>query len=105
MNVKLTVTNAGKYATDETAQVYVKAEDEWDAEFPHLAAFGRVHLGPGETKEVILHVRPHELATVDEDGIRKIRAGKFHIYGGFSQPDERSRELTGHACLEEVVTL
>ena len=60
---------------------------------------------PGETKEVILHVRPHELATVDEDGIRKIRAGKFHIYGGFSQPDERSRELTGHACLEEVVTL
>ena len=104
-NVKLTVTNAGKYATDETAQVYVKAEDEWDAEFPHLAAFGRVHLGPGETKKVILHVRPHELATVDEDGIRKIRAGKFHIYGGFSQPDERSRELTGHACLEEVITL
>jgi beta-glucosidase len=105
VNVKMTVTNAGKYAADETAQVYVKAEDAWDAEFPHLSAFGRVHLEPGETKEITLRVRPHELATVDEDGIRKIRAEKFHIYGGFSQPDARSGELTGHDCMEETVIL
>ena len=45
-------------------------------------------------------VRPHELASVDENGDRRIRTDKFKVYAGFSQPDARSKELTGHACAE-----
>lgn len=105
LQIKVNVRNKGARETEDVLQVYVKAlDDEWDALHPHLSAMQRISLMAGEEKEVILSVSPHELATVDEDGLRRIRTSHFMLYAGFSQPDERSLELTGHPCVScEVV--
>lgn len=101
LKVTVKVQNDGKAATQEVLQVYVKEEDDAnDATHAHLSAFQRIDLAAGEEKEVALTVRPHELASVDENGDRRIRTDRFKIYAGFSQPDARSKELTGHACAE-----
>ncbi len=97
LQVTVKVCNDGKTATQDVLQVYVKAEDDaCDVTFPHLAAIQRLELAAGEEKEVTLKVAPHELATVDEEGQRRIRTGAFTVYAGFAQPDARSKELTGH---------
>ena len=99
LKVTVTVRNDGKAATQDVIEVYVKAEnDANDVTNPHLAAIQRVELAAGEEKTVELTVKPHELATVDEDGHREIRTKEFTVYAGFAQPDARSQELTGHAC-------
>lgn len=101
IKVTVKVRNNGKAATQEVLQVYVKDEnDADDVTNAHLSAFERIDLAAGEEKEIVLTVRPHELASVDENGDRRIRTDKFKVYAGFSQPDARSKELTGHACAE-----
>ena len=101
IKVTVRVCNNGKAATQEVLQVYVKDEnDADDVTNAHLSAFERIDLAAGEEKEIVLTVRPHELASVDENGDRRIRTDKFKVYAGFSQPDARSKELTGHACAE-----
>ena len=101
IKVTVRVRNNGKAATQEVLQVYVKDEnDADDVTNAHLSAFERIDLAAGEEKEIVLTVRPHELASVDENGDRRIRTDKFKVYAGFSQPDARSKELTGHACAE-----
>ena len=105
LEVTVRVVNTGRAAAEDVLQVYIKEDDSLDAAHPHLSAFSRVKLAPGEEKEVTLRVAPHELTSVDEEGGRKIRANRFTVYAGFSQPDARSMELTGHACASCEVRL
>lgn len=106
LKVTVQVRNDGKVPTQEVLQVYVKDEnDENDVLHPHLSAFRRIDLAAGEEKAIELTVRPHELASVDENGDRRIRTNTFKVYAGFSQPDARSCELTGHECASCEVTI
>lgn len=106
VQVRVTVCNSGKAATQDVLQIYVKAEgDDCDVTYPHLSALRRLELAAGEEKDVTLTIAPHELASVDEEGQRRIRTGKFTVYAGFAQPDVRSKELTGHesaSCSVEI---
>lgn len=86
--------------TDEVAQLYVQNEGSENApRNPRLCAFQRVHLAAGEQKSVTLRARPEQLQVVDGAGERADE-GRPVFYVGLSQPDERSRELTGHACVK-----
>ena len=64
-----------------------------------LASFERVTVEPGETKMVILKLGDRAFDTVLEDGRRVKLSGKYRLFAGGQQPDERSEVLTGKKCL------
>jgi len=97
--VKVTVKNIGKVDTEDVLQIYIKDEDSEFAVRNHsLCGFKRVKLSAGEIKEVAINLDRRAFTSVDEDGNRDIFGKNFTLYAGFSQPDDRSKELTGNAC-------
>jgi len=54
-----------------------------------------VHLNAGESKELTLSVASASLTVVDDAGSRLFPGGRYSLYAGTSQPDARSRALTG----------
>jgi beta-glucosidase len=65
LDVKVQIKNTGATASDEVPQIYLGAPAEIPSgvQFPvrALVAFDRIHLAPGESKEVTLHVEPRQL--------------------------------------------
>ena len=94
--VRAQVQNLGAVASEDVVQLYLKAEDSPDSTpNPILCGFSRVHLDAGEAKEIALQVAPASLSVVDDTGNRIFPGGRYTLYAGTSQPDARSRELTG----------
>ena len=94
--VNVSAQNMGKVATDDVVQLYVRAEDSPHATpNPILCGFARMHLSAGESKQVTLRVAPASLTVVDDAGSRLFPGGRYSLYAGTSQPDARSRALTG----------
>ena len=94
--VRAQVQNLGAVASEDVVQLYIKAEDSPDSTpNPILCGFARVHLDAGEAKEISLQVAPASLSVVDDAGNRIFPGGRYSLYAGTSQPDARSRELTG----------
>lgn len=102
VRVSASIRNTGNYAGGEVLQVYVKAEGAGPPN-PQLKAFSKVHLQPQETREVILHLPWEAFGVYDEAGRRRVRKGSYSVYVGASQPDGRSRRLTGKSV--EVFTI
>ncbi len=94
--VRAQVQNLGAVASEDVIQLYLKAEDSPNSTpNPILCGFARVHLDAAEAKEVALQVAPASLSVVDDAGNRHFPGGRYSLYAGTSQPDARSRELTG----------
>jgi len=64
LQVSFTVSNSGKRAGKTVAQVYVSHRGGWDAP-KRLAAFHKVELAPGASRELTLTVDPRLLANYD----------------------------------------
>jgi beta-glucosidase len=90
------VENVGARAGDEVVQLYLK-DLEASVALPHhsLRGFQRIHLAPGASHEVAFELTARDLALVDEAGRRVVEPGRFRASIGGSQPDDRSRTLTG----------
>jgi len=94
--VRASVQNMGAVATEDVVQLYIRAEDSPHATpNPILCGFARVHLNAGESKELSLSVASASLTVVDDAGSRLFPGGRYSLYAGTSQPDARSRALTG----------
>lgn len=103
--VLVLVKNEGNFDTEDVLQVYVKKEDsEFDTLHPSLCAFMRISLEKGVEKEVEVEIPESAFTVVDNNGKRILAGGKYHFYIGFSQPDERSRELTEDTPMEVFIT-
>jgi beta-glucosidase len=94
LDVKVNIKNKGSVASDEVPQVYLGAPSEVPdgVQFPvrALVAFDRIHLGPGETRSVTLHVAPRQLqywSTKDQKWITA--SGKRSVSVGGSSRDLR----------------
>ena len=100
------VANDGKVDTDEVVQVYIKDLDsKFATTHPSLCGFKRVHVPAGSEVEVTVKLDKKAFTSVNEEGERKVFAKNFKLYAGCQQPDTRSKELTGHECVEIGVTL
>ena len=103
--VSVRVVNNGE-ATEDVLQVYIHDEEYPGAvPNPSLCGFQRIRLEKGESREVTIPIRLRAFTSVDERGKREVRSRKFMIRAGFSQPDQRSEELTGNAVLTQIVEL
>ena len=95
------VENWGSRETEEVLQVYVKNMDSSFApRNPVLCGFSRISLGAGEKKQIEIRIPSQAFEIVDDKGNRREEGRNFLFYAGCSQPDERSRELTGKTPVE-----
>ena len=101
VKIRCTVTNTGKWDTEEVVQVYIK---DWKSKYAvrnhSLCGFRRVRVKAGERIETELTIDPRAFTIVDEEGKRYVDSNKFSLYIATTQPDARSTALTGHEAVE-----
>jgi beta-glucosidase len=92
--VRVDVTNTGKRAGDEIAQLYVHdLKPVIDRPVRELKGFARIALQPGETKTVQFTLTPRDLAYYDVPGRQwKANAGDYEIEVGASSRDIRLKK-------------
>lgn len=96
LSCSVTVKNSGARASEETVQLYLKdVEASVEVAKWQLRGTKKIFLELGEKKEVCFELTPRHMALIDNYGKAVLEPGKFEIYIGGSQPDERSVKLTG----------
>lgn len=89
-----TVTNTGKHAGEEVAQLYISdLKASVDVPKYSLRGFQRVALKPGESKAISFEIHPEDLELVNNEGESVLEAGDFQIAVGGSVPSKRSVTL------------
>lgn len=94
VNIRMQVTNTGSMAGDEVVQLYVHDKVSSITTYvKDLRGFERVHLEPGQTKNVEFKLLPlKDLWLIDKNLDRVVEPGDFEIMIGSSSEDIR---LTG----------
>lgn len=88
--VTLKVTNTGNMAGDEVVQLYTRDVLSSVTTYEkNLAGFERVHLQPGETKEVKFNIDRKHLELLDADMKWVVEPGEFVVMAGSSSEDIR----------------
>lgn len=95
LTVVATVTNTGKVAGDEVAQLYLKFPAVPGAPNIALRGFKRVHLEPGQSQKLRFILQRRDLSIVTEAGNTIVAAGKYTLSLGGGQPDTGVQVLTG----------
>jgi beta-glucosidase len=87
--VRVDVSNTGKRAGEEIAQLYVHdVKPAIDRPLRELKGFSKIALQPGETKTVQFTLKPRDLAYFDVPGHQwKANAGEYEIQIGASSRD------------------
>jgi beta-glucosidase len=90
--VRLTVKNTGAVAGDEVVQLYVR-DILASVALPvmELRGFARIHLAPGEAREVVFPLGPEHLRMLDGDMRWVLEPGAFRVMLGASSKDIRLR--------------
>ena len=108
VNLSFEVTNTGKVAADEIAQVYISPKNEGQNIRPiQLQGFARVSLQPGETKTVNVKLYTEQFGFYSNKGKRlwNIQPGTFTISVGASSQDIRLQQditLTGETVTKSI---
>jgi beta-glucosidase len=94
------VTNTGKVAGDEVAQLYIR-QDVSSVETPErsLKGFSRVHLEPGETRTVTFEVPQDDLAVWNAEKRWVVEPGAYTVWIG----DSSQASLTAKFKLEAAL--
>ena len=89
------VTNTGKRSGDEVIQLYVRDVLSSVTTYEkNLAGFERVHLKPGETKEITFPIDRKALELLNADMHWVVEPGDFTLMLGASSTDIRSERNT-----------
>lgn len=86
LDVSAEVTNTGKRAGDEVAELYITPPQNGLWPIRELKGFTRIHLAPGESQTVHFTLHPRQLSLVNEAGQRAVRPGSYSLFVGGSQP-------------------
>lgn len=90
ISISFKVTNIGKRAGDEVVQVYLRDVLSSVTTYEkNLRGFERVHLKPGETKELTFTILPRDMQLLNIDNNWVVEAGEFKVMVGASSEDIR----------------
>ncbi len=90
VTVTLNVTNTGSRAGDEVVQLYMRDVVSSVTTYEkNLAGFERVHLQPGETKQVTFHLDRKQLELLNADMKWVVEPGEFVVMAAASSEDIR----------------
>ena len=95
VTVSAVVTNSGKLAGDEVAQLYLTFPDVKGAPLRALRGFERIHLEAGQSKTVQFELKARDLSMVSDAGDPIIAAGKYVVSVGGGQPNTSVQTITG----------
>ncbi len=95
ITAEVTVTNTGKLAGDEVAQLYLSFPDVEGAPIRALRAFRRLHLDPGQSERVRFDLKSRDLGMVTEAGEPVIPEGKYSVSIGGGQPNMGAPTVEG----------
>jgi beta-glucosidase len=93
LKVEVTVTNSGKRAGEEVAQLYLLPPAGGNGGLSpklQLEGFQRISLKPGEARKLAFELSARDLSQVDGDGNRVVLPGEYSIAIGGSQPGAQS---------------
>ena len=100
--VTLNVTNTGNREGDEVVQLYTRDVVSSVTTYEkNLAGFERVHLAPGETKQVTFHLDRKQLELLNADMKWVVEPGEFVVMAAASSEDIRQ---TAVLCVEDYAT-
>jgi beta-glucosidase len=92
LTIAFTVTNTGSIASDEVAQLYVRDPVASVARpVQELRGFARLHLAPGEHKQVSFSLAPEQVALYHANGRWAVEPGTIEFMIGASSADIRLR--------------
>ena len=106
VEVRVRVKNTGSVKADEVVQLYL-SDLEASVRVPRwqLVGFRRVRLEPGASEQAAFTISPRQMSVIGDDGSRVLEPGRFRLYAGGSQPDDRSAQLTGGRPLSVELTV
>ncbi len=94
LTATITVTNTGKYAGEETVQLYISDPvASLTRAVEDLKGFKKVYLQPGESKEVVFTITTNELKFYNSNLQYDWEAGQFFVRIGSNSRDVKSAEV------------
>ena len=104
LSATVTVTNTSRRAGDEVVEAYLKTPQA-AGPLHSLVGFERVHLNPGEKREVTLSLVPRSLSTVDDQGARSVLAGRYQLTLASAQPGIAAARAEADFTVEGAVAM
>lgn len=81
--ISVDITNTGKMNGDEVVQLYVSdLESSYPVPIKSLRDFKRIHIKSGNTKTVTFNLDKNDFSTVNNQGKKIVKLGKFEIMVG-----------------------
>ena len=105
LNVSVTVTNTGKVAGDEVAELYLQFPNIPGAPIRALRGFQRVHLAPGASQVVDFHLKRRDLSMVTATGRIIVAHGKYTVSVGGGQPGTGAPSVSGGFAINGQISL
>ena len=94
LNVSASVHNTSTIAGDEVVELYLVPRGISPAPLRQLVAFERMHLQPGESRDVHFTLDARRLSIVDAEGVRRVRPGSYELYVGGGPPEDSAGQRT-----------
>ena len=101
----VTITNTGKKAGDEVAQLYLEFPKVPGAPLRALRAFKRVHLEAGAAQKVHFDLQPRDLSMVTEAGEPIVSEGQYKVSVGGGQPNTGIQTVTATFSIKGNLSL
>jgi len=86
--IEAEVKNTGSLSGDDVVEVYLAQPKGFETPLRVLAGFTRVHLAPGQAKQVKFTLDPRTIGQVDAKGNRMVLPGKYTVSLGGAQPGD-----------------
>jgi beta-glucosidase len=102
---EVTVTNTGKKAGDEVAQLYLTFPSVPGAPLKALRGFERIHLAAGASQKVRFELKPRDMSLVTEAGDPVVAEGAYTVSVGGGQPNTGAPVVTGGFNVNGAKTL
>ncbi len=95
-----TITNTGKKAGDEVAQLYLTFPKIAGAPLKALRGFQRIHLEPGASQTLKFELNPRDMSMVTEAGDPVVAEGAYTLSIGGGQPGTSAPVVTGNFSVQ-----
>ena len=105
VDAEATVTNTGPLAGDEVVQLYLTFPPVKGAPHVALRGFERVHLGPGESRQIHFELKSRDLEMVTEAGNPIVASGDYRVSIGGGQPNTTAALVSGQFTIDGQIAL